>query len=67
MENISDKDRLEARRLAGQLGLDNWPETDLAMLLNAANMANTRRGALDVASLSPADEPAHVFVLPGTR
>jgi hypothetical protein len=67
MENISEKDKLEARRLADQLGLGKLPETDLVMLLKAANMANTRRGSLDVASLSPEDEPAHVFVLPGTR
>jgi hypothetical protein len=37
------------------------------MLLNAAKLADARRGALDVASLSPEDEPAHVFVLPAAR
>lgn len=67
MKQLSPEELSEARRLARQLGLDRIADSDLAMLLNAAKLADARRGALDVASLSPADEPAHVFVLPGTK
>lgn len=67
MKQLSAEELSEARRLARQLGLDRIADSDLEMLLNAAKLADTRRGALDVASLSPVDEPAHVFVLPAAR
>ena len=67
MKQLSAEELSEARRLARQLGLNRIADPDLAMLLNAARLADTRRGALDVASLSPEDEPAHVFVLQAAR
>lgn len=67
MKQLSAEELSEARRLARQLGLNRIADSDLEMLLNAAKLADTRRGALDVASLSPEDEPAHVFLLPAAR
>lgn len=67
MKQLSAEELSEARSLARQLGLPRIADPDLEMLLNAAKLAEARRGALDVASLSPEDEPAHVFVLPAAR
>ena len=66
MEKLSAEDALEARRLAEQLGLRKLSEQDLVKLLNAARVAEMRRGALDISSLTPADEPALVLRLPAT-
>jgi len=66
MDKLSAAEIEEARRLAGQLGLHKLTEADLAKLLNAARIANTRRNALDFSGLTPADEPALVFRLPAT-
>lgn len=64
-EKPSAADSREGRRLADQLGLHKLSESDLAKLLHAARIANARREALDTSGLTPADEPALVFRLPG--
>ena len=66
MAKLSTEDALEARKLADQLGLRKLSDQDLVKLLNAARVADMRRGALDISSLTPADEPALVFRLPAT-
>ena len=66
MEKLSAEDAQEARRLAEQLGLRKLSESDLVKLLNAARVAEMRRGALDISGLTPADEPALVLRLPAT-
>ena len=66
MEKLSADEALEARRLAAELGLNKLSEADLVKLLNAARVANMRRGALDISGLTPADEPALVLRLPAT-
>lgn len=66
MATLSAEDALEARRLAEQLGLRKLSEPDLVKLLNAARVAEMRRGALDISGLTPADEPALVLRLPAT-
>jgi hypothetical protein len=66
MAKLSTEDAIEARKLADQLGLRKLSEQDLVKLLNAARVADMRRGALDISSLTPVDEPALVFRLPAT-
>lgn len=52
----------EVRKMAADIG---WRLTDehLEQLLRATRAARARRATLPVATLDPADEPAHVFRL----
>ena len=52
----------EVRKMAADIG---WPLNDehLEQLLRATRAARARRATLPVATLDPADEPAHVFRL----
>ncbi len=52
------------RQLAESLGLTRLTPEHLKQLHKAATVSAARRGALDNAALTPADEPAHVFRLP---
>jgi hypothetical protein len=51
----------EVRRMAAAIGLTRLSEEHMQQLLHAANTAQVRRTALPLASLTPTDEPAHVF------
>ena len=53
----------EVRRMAAAAGLERFTDEHLQQLARAANVAHTRRRALQFAPLGPADEPAHVFRL----
>jgi hypothetical protein len=53
----------EVKRMADEIGLTHLTQEHLEELLRATLAARVRRTALDVASLTPADEPAHVFGL----
>jgi hypothetical protein len=52
----------EMRRMAGDIGLTRLTDEHLQQLLRATNVARQRRSALPTAGLTPADEPAHVYV-----
>lgn len=65
MSNLNAEDAARARDLAARLGLVNLSEPDMQKLLNADRIAQMRRSALDTSVLTPADEPALVFRLPG--
>ena len=52
----------DVRRMAAEIGLDLGKD-HLEQLLRATRAARARRAALPVATLDPADEPAHVFRL----
>jgi hypothetical protein len=47
--------------MAGGIGLTALTGEHLQQLLRATRAAQARRALLPVASLTPADEPAHVF------
>lgn len=51
----------EVRRMAADVGLTQLSDEHLQQLLKATRIARARRAALPVASLVPADEPAHVY------
>lgn len=51
----------EVRRMAAEIGLTRLSDEHLQQLLRATTMARARRAALPIATLAPADEPAHVF------
>jgi len=51
----------EVRRMAAEIGLTRLTDEHLQQLLRATQAARARRAALPVATLTPADEPAHVF------
>ena len=53
----------EVRRMAAAAGLDRLTEEHMQQLLRAANVAHVRRRSLHSATLTPTDEPAHVFRL----
>ena len=53
----------EVRRMAAAAGLDRLTEEHVQQLHRAANVAHARRRSLHSATLTPADEPAHVFRL----
>ncbi|MCC7485818.1 MAG: hypothetical protein IT529_12635 [Burkholderiales bacterium] len=55
----------EIRKLAGAIGMTRLAPEHLDELLRATQAAYARRGSLPVATLAPADEPAHVLRLPG--
>jgi hypothetical protein len=51
----------EVRKLAAEIGLTRLTDEHLQQLVRATKIARARRATLPVASLVPADEPAHVF------
>ena len=53
----------EVRRMAAEIGMTRLTEEHLQQLLRATRAAQARRATLSVATLDPADEPAHVFRL----
>lgn len=53
----------DVRRMAAEIGMTRLTDEHLQELLRATRIARERRAALPVASLGPADEPAHVFRL----
>jgi len=53
----------EVRAMAAEIGLTRLTEEHLQQLLRATLAARARRAALPIATLSAADEPAHVFRL----
>lgn len=54
---------LEAlRRMAADIGLTRLTDEHMRELLRATNVARQRRAALPTAGLTPADEPAHVYL-----
>lgn len=57
-------DEARTRQLAESLGLTRLTPEHLKQLHKATAVTVARRGALDHAALTPADEPAHVFRLP---
>lgn len=57
----------EVRRMAAEIGMTRFTDEHLQQLLRATRAARARRAALPVATLSPADEPAHVYRLDAER
>jgi hypothetical protein len=53
----------EIRGMAAEIGLTRLTDEHLRELLRATTIARARRAALPIATLGPADEPAHVFRL----
>jgi hypothetical protein len=51
----------EVRKMAAEIGLTRLTEEHLQQLLRATRAARARRAVLPIATLGPADEPAHVF------
>lgn len=51
------------RRMAADIGLTAFDETHLQQLLKATRSAHARQRSLPFGSLTPADEPAHVYTL----
>ena len=52
----------DMRRMAAEIGLTRLTDEHLNQLLRATRTAQQRRAALPTAGLTPADEPAHVFL-----
>ena len=55
----------DIRRMAADIGMTRLSEAHLQSLQRATQAAAARRGKLDTAQLTYADEPAHVFSLDG--
>ena len=53
----------EMRRMAAEIGLTRLTDEHLHQLLRATKVAQQRRAALPAADITPADEPAHVFLV----
>ena len=53
----------EVRKMAAEIGMTRLNDEHLQQLLRATRAARARRATLAVATLVPADEPAHVFHL----
>ena len=53
----------EVRRMAADAGLTRFTDDHLQQLLRATRVAFARRQALSTEDLTPADEPAHVYLL----
>lgn len=51
------------RRMAADIGLTRFDDTHLQQLLKATRAARARQQSLPFGSLTPADEPAHVYSL----
>lgn len=52
----------EIRRMASEIGLTRLTDEHLHQLLRATRIAEQRRAALPTTDLTPADEPAQVFI-----
>ena len=53
----------EVRRMAADIGMTRLTDAHLEQLLRATRTARARRASLAIATLTPADEPMHVFRL----
>ncbi|MGZ8155481.1 MAG: hypothetical protein ACXWUK_09300 [Burkholderiales bacterium] len=53
----------DVRRMAAEIGLTRLTDAHLRELLRATQTARARRATLRIATLGPADEPAHVYRL----
>jgi len=53
----------EIRRMAAEIGMTRLTDAHLEQLLRATRTARARRASLAIATLTPADEPMHVFRL----
>ena len=53
----------EIRRMAAEIGMIRLTDAHLEQLLRATRTARARRASLAIATLTPADEPMHVFRL----
>ena len=53
----------EVRRMAADIGLTRLTDEHLQQLLRATKTARARRASLPIGTLTPADEPMHVFRL----
>jgi hypothetical protein len=53
----------EVKRMAAEIGMTRLTDEHLQQLLRATVTARARRTTLPTASLTPADEPAHVYRL----
>ena len=53
----------EVRRIAADIGMTRLTDAHLEQLLRATRTARARRASLAIATLTPADEPMHVFRL----
>ena len=53
----------EVRRMAAEIGMTRVTDEHVAQLRRATQAAQTRRASLPIGTLTPADEPAHVFRL----
>ena len=53
----------QMRTMAADIGMTRLNDGHLQQLLRATRAARARRAVLPVATLVPADEPAHVFRL----
>jgi hypothetical protein len=51
----------EVRTMAARIGMTHLEEQHVQELSRATVAARARRDALPIATLTPADEPAHVF------
>jgi len=55
----------DVRKMAADIGMTHLSEGQSQELLRATQAARARRAALHTDTLTPADEPAHVFSLTG--
>lgn len=53
----------DVRKMAADIGMTRLTDEHLQQLLRATETARTRRASLHTDTLTPADEPAHVFSL----
>jgi len=53
----------EIRGMAAEIGMTRLTDAHLEQLLRATRTARARRASLAIATLTPADEPMHVFRL----
>jgi hypothetical protein len=61
-QNMADNLTLnDVRKMAAEIGMTRLDDQHLQQLLRATIAARARRAALPVDTLTPADEPAHVF------
>jgi len=60
--NLTEDD---VRKMAADIGMTRLTDGHLQELLRATQAARARRASLPTDTLTPADEPAHVFSLTG--
>ena len=53
----------DVKAMAAEIGITGLADEHVQQLVRATNAARARRGSLRVETLTPADEPAHVFRL----